>query len=165
MSKKEECIEVSKDIYYEEKKADYHFTDIETQTEYRFCYEIVPNDNNQYTCSLALYTNDTVASELKWETGFVNYPFFMDINGDDYPDMKIIVDEAPSHDILELYVWNKEDCCFGKVIYDDMLAYIEIRDGEIWNWVRSGEGYYLEVLQCKGNRLIKISEEYIAPDE
>lgn len=88
----------------------------------------------------------------------------MDANADGCIDMMVVTDQAASYDMNDLYIWNDEKERFDKVIYDGILAWIEVKDDGIWNWIRNGEGYILETLQWRGNELVLVSEKEVTPE-
>lgn len=160
----ENIVELLADIYRQEGRANYQFNTPRLQRKYIAEYERIYDE--KYHIQFTLYDEQQrICQKIKWESVSELFPQFMDLNGDGFLDMRVVVDETPSYDILALYTWNQEKECFEKVMYDGILSHIESQEGKLYNWVRSGNGYILEVLQWKGNVLIKESESKIEPDD
>lgn len=123
------------------------------------------DDEAKIKYMFTLYQDQKEIQKLEWEAFRINPPEFQDVNGDGYVDMVVVTGEAPSYDIHEIYLWNNEESNFVKVHYDGILAWIEMKDGYIWNWIRNGEGYILETLKWDGTELILISEEKVVPSD
>lgn len=154
-------IEVYKDIQYPEMCARYCFG---KEREYWADYQILSMDDRSYQMRFSLYVQSNMIQTLEWNSYFVKYPEFIDVNEDGYVDMKVVMDSAPAYDIVELYIWDGEKNCFEKVICEEQLAHIESKEGNLWNWTRSGEGYILQIFSWENNVLVKESEEVIMPD-
>lgn len=158
---------VISDISYGQKKAWYEFTVNENEV-YRAVLECEEGtDATQY--HFLISHEDDEIQNINWTNwdGFYQpgYPSFLDVNMDGYMDMMVAVYSYPSFDVHELYIWNPEERCFEKVIYDGILANIEVREDSVWNWIRNGSGYILETLQWKGNELILASTEEVLPKD
>jgi len=150
-------------------KADYEMFSTKGSLEYKAKLNIkkLKKGKEKYQYSYKVYDRkDKQLQELEWKSTALIYPKFLDLNQDGSVDLQVAVDQTPGYDINQLYVWNAKKQCYQKVIYAGVLAEIEVKDGYLLNWVRSGtEGYVIEKLQWDGNKLIKESEELVMPEE
>lgn len=154
-------IEVYKDIHYQELCARYYFG---KEREYWADYQLLPMDDGSYQMRFELFNQNDTVQTLIWDSYFVKYPEFVDVNEDGYVDMNVVIDSVPAYDTVELYIWDEEKNCFQEVICEEQLAHIESKEGQLWNWTRYGEGYVLQIFTWKDNELIKVSEDVIMPD-
>lgn len=158
---------VISDISYGQKKAWYEFAVNENEV-YRAVLECEEGTDAMQYHFLISHEDDEIQN-INWTNwdGFYQpgYPSFLDVNMDGYMDMMVAVYSYPSFDVHELYIWNPEERCFEKVIYDGILANIEVREDSVRNWIRNGTGYILETLQWKGNELILTSTEEVLPED
>lgn len=158
---------VISDISYEQKKAWYEFAVNENEVYHAVLECEEGTDAMQY--HFCISHEDDEIQNINWTNwdGFYQpgYPSFLDANMDGYMDMMVAVYSYPSFDVHELYIWNPEEQCFEKVIYDGILANIEVREDSVRNWIRNGTGYILETLQWKGNELILASTEEVLPED
>lgn len=160
---------VVENVSYQARKADYEIFSSEGILEYKAKLKMtkLKKGKERYQYSYKVYdTNNKQLQELIWKSTALVYPKFLDLNQDGSVDLQIVVDQTPGYDIKKLYVWNDKKQCYQKVIYTDVLAEIEVNDGYLLNWVRSGTGgYVIEKLRWNGNKLIKDSEELAMPEE
>lgn len=156
--------QVERIISYVEKSAIYTITSEEQQTEYKMVLNPIQTEEMEKGYSCELYgAGGELLQSLVWESWATpNCISFAELNGDGCLDMKVDI----GRETVEIYVWQNEAQCYEKVIYEGELRHIEPRDGEIWNWIRnSGGGYWIERLAWDGNTLIKVSEEFVLPDD
>ncbi len=151
------------DISYVQRRAVYEFYFNEQQEEgYMAVVQIDGDVPKKYT--FTLYREQEELQKMDWKSPTESYPDFLDANADGCIDMMVVTDQAASYDMNDLYIWNNEKERFDKVIYDGILAWIEVKDDGIWNWIRNGEGYILETLQWRGNELVLVSEKEVTPE-
>lgn len=148
------------DISFVNREARYEFCLDEEET-YQAVLEIEDGEPMQY--HFALYRGNKEMQDISWNSRFESYPEFLDANRDGYVDMMVATDQVPAYEIHDLYIWNNQSACFEQVAYDDVLAWIEIEEDGIRNWIRNGDGYILQTLQWRGKELIRVKEEEITP--
>lgn len=139
----------------------------EEKEDFSLKYAITKGVSYPYHNTMLLCDADGIQRQsLEWEAYQIpEYPQFVDLNRDGYVDIKVAWDDAPAYHIYDFYLWNPAEQNFEKVVYDDVLAYVEVSDGYLENWIRSGEGYVYQILEWDGNKLLLKSEELILPDE
>ena len=148
------------DISFVNREARYEFCLGEEET-YQAVLEIEDGEPMQY--HFTLYRGNKEMQDISWTSRFESYPEFLDANRDGYVDMMVAIDQVPAYEIHDLYIWNNQSGCFEQVVYDDVLAWIEIEEDGIRNWIRNGDGYILQTLQWRGKELIRVKEEEITP--
>lgn len=152
--------QIISDISFVNREARYEFCLGEEET-YQAVLEIEDGEPMQY--HFTLYRGNKEMQDISWASRFESYPEFLDANRDGYVDMMVATDQVPAYEIHDLYIWNNQSGCFDQVVYDDVLAWIEIEEDSIRNWIRNGDGYILQTLQWRGKELIRIKEEEITP--
>ena len=152
--------QIISDISFVNREARYEFCLGEEET-YQAVLEIEDGEPMQY--HFTLYRGNKEMQDISWTSRFESYPEFLDANRDGYVDMMVATDQVPAYEIHDLYIWNNQSGCFDQVVYDDVLAWIEIEEDSIRNWIRNGDGYILQTLQWRGKELIRVKEEEIAP--
>ena len=152
--------QIISDISFVNREARYEFCLGEEET-YQAVLEIEDGEPMQY--HFTLYRGNKEMQDISWTSRFESYPEFLDANRDGYVDMMVATDQVPAYEIHDLYIWNNQSACFEQVAYDDVLAWIEIEEDGIRNWIRNGDGYILQTLQWRGKELIRVKEEEITP--
>ncbi len=152
--------QIISDISFVNREARYEFCLGEEET-YQAVLEIEDGEPMQY--HFTLYQGNKEMQDISWASRFESYPEFLDANRDGYVDMMVATDQVPAYEIHDLYIWNNQSGCFDQVVYDDVLAWIEIEEDSIRNWIRNGDGYILQTLQWRGKELIRVREEKITP--
>lgn len=152
--------QIISDISFVNREARYEFCLGEEET-YQAVLEIEDGEPMQY--HFTLYRGNKEMQDISWTSRFESYPEFLDANRDGYVDMMVATDQVPAYEIHDLYIWNNQSGCFDQVVYDDVLAWIEIEEDSIRNWIRNGDGYILQTLQWRGKELIRVKEEKITP--
>ncbi|MBR5800603.1 MAG: YARHG domain-containing protein [Lachnospiraceae bacterium] len=121
-------------------------------------------DSHQYTW--IIYSGQEEKQRINWESkGQKKYPLFLDANKDGYTDMMVATLQGTSYDVHDLYIWKKESEGFEKVIYEDWIGELEVKEDCLWNWQRLTGGFNLQTLTWNGDKLVLISEEEIMPEE
>ena len=90
--------------------------------------------NRAYENALELYEGEELLQTIQWDTMFIDFPVFEDLNLDGYIDMVLYDMESMYNSEHILYTWDAQKSQFEKV---------------------------QETLQWEGNVLVKIDEQYI----
>ena len=154
--------QIISDISFENKEARYEFC-LGKEESYQAVLEIEDGEPMQY--HFTFYCENKEMQDISWNSRFESYPEFLDANMDGYVDMMVAIDQVPAYEIHNLYIWNNHSGCFDQVVYDDVLAWIEIEEDSVRNWIRNEDGYILQILQWKGNKLVLISEKSVNPEK
>ncbi|WP_310602517.1 hypothetical protein, partial [Anaerosporobacter sp.] len=167
-TKNQFTIKVIENRICQEDSSSYEIYSKDGNLEYKAELTIEPRKTEEYGFCYSYRIYDATDKEvqcLEWESTVIEYPKFVDLNQDGSVDMQVVIDQAPSYDVNELYIWNEAEQHYEKVLYDGTLADISVEDGYLLNWVRAGvEGYVIEKLIFEGTRLIKVSEEVVMPE-
>lgn len=159
--------DITENILYREREASYEISE-----NGKIVFTAQLEITGEYPSQSRLWLFDSSGNEIQeinWEFpwgGEDNYPKFSDVNMDGMVDLQLVVDDAPSYEIYDFYIWNTEEMNYQKVEYDGVLAEIQVYDGYLLNWVKNGvNSYVIEKLAWNGNKLVKESEEIISADE
>ena len=117
-----------------------------------------------YENTIELYDVEELIQTIQWDTMFIDFPVFEDLNLDGYIDMVLYDMESMYNSEHILYTWDAQKSQFEKVLYDGVISRFEIEDGNdmrIINQYRNENGEVQETLQWEGNALVKIDEQYI----
>ena len=117
-----------------------------------------------YENTIELYDGEELIQTIQWDTMFIDFPVFEDLNLDGYIDMVLYDMESMYNSEHILYTWDAQKSQFEKVLYDGVISRFEIEDGNdmrIINQYRNENGEVQETLQWEGNALVKIDEQYI----
>lgn len=157
---------VAEVISYQERLGDYVIDQEKDGTEINAHLSITESEDcYQYTLLFSdIYGNNI--QTLYWDSYFLNYPEFVDVNMDGYIDIQTVLYEWVRCNSHAFYVWDASQQQYMEVVYenaseDDILGEIEIYDGYLIN--RMDE--YVQKLEWNGNHLVKVSEEICLPDE
>ena len=160
----EEILPTITENMIDEQTREYFISRNKDDKEYRILAKSVET-SRAYENTLELYEGEELIQTINWDTMFIDFPVFEDLNLDGYIDMVLYDMESMCNSEHILYIWNTQKSQFEKVIYDGVISRFEIEgdtaDIKVINRYRNENGEVQETLKWEGNMLVKVDEHYI----
>lgn len=144
-----------------EKTKTYNLGKNKSGKEYTLVLTVEQKDYYTFTNNLKVIYSWGALQQFSWDSVDDFEPIFRDINLDGYMDLLITTASGVDTNIYNLYTWDSNDWRYKKVECEELASTkLDVQDGRIINWVKSGDGYNMIIFEWLGNSLVKQSEEY-----